>query len=245
VAAAEGNFDFQEIASFLPVPLFFFSANRQKENFLPPRPTPRRPPWMKREMRDRTNEEEESNGPALLPFSRSPLIQPAQLAAKSPFCRSLVLAPPRPIPAPSSPVYYPRHPSQPDSQYGRYTSVLGGGQIRTGSARSARRNSLAERVRVSARRNSPMRRTRGSSGLVPAYRTFRNSHGETSPWVSRLARTIGYNDRLAFDFESQNPFADETLEKEREREREREKERVKERERERERECAVRAPKKI
>lgn len=32
VAAAEGNFDFQEIASFLPVSLFFFSANRQKEN---------------------------------------------------------------------------------------------------------------------------------------------------------------------------------------------------------------------
>lgn len=32
MAAAEGNFDFQEIASFLPVSLFFFSANRQKEN---------------------------------------------------------------------------------------------------------------------------------------------------------------------------------------------------------------------
>lgn len=33
MAAAEGNFDFQEIASFLPVPLFYFSANQQTEYF--------------------------------------------------------------------------------------------------------------------------------------------------------------------------------------------------------------------
>lgn len=40
MAAAEGNFDFQEIASFLPVPLFFFSANQQKVNSCPPPPCP-------------------------------------------------------------------------------------------------------------------------------------------------------------------------------------------------------------
>jgi len=51
VAAAEGNFDFQEIASFLPVPLFFFFANRQKENFLPPHPTPLSPLDEKRDER--------------------------------------------------------------------------------------------------------------------------------------------------------------------------------------------------
>lgn len=47
MAAAEGNFDFQEIASFLPVPLFFFSANQQKVNF----------PSMKREMRKKKKRE--------------------------------------------------------------------------------------------------------------------------------------------------------------------------------------------
>lgn len=60
MAAAEGNFDFQEIASFLPVPLFFFSANRQKENFLPPS--------MKRD-ENRINKEKETG-----PFIPSPLL---------------------------------------------------------------------------------------------------------------------------------------------------------------------------
>lgn len=51
MAAAEGNFDFQEIASFLPVPLFFFSANQQKVNF----------PSMKREMRKKKEKRKEKN----------------------------------------------------------------------------------------------------------------------------------------------------------------------------------------
>lgn len=48
MAAAEGNFDFQEIASFLPVPLFFFSANQEKA---PDEKKKKRKEKKKREMR--------------------------------------------------------------------------------------------------------------------------------------------------------------------------------------------------
>lgn len=78
MAAAEGNFDFQEIASFLPVPLFFFSANQQKENF---------PPDEKRD-ENRMNMEKRNGSIAFPPHpppdhAITPLIQPAQPAAKS------------------------------------------------------------------------------------------------------------------------------------------------------------------